>query len=45
MGNLLSGDVAPLNPFGGVKAPRRFIIHPLFSQSSASVFREIRHAR
>ena len=46
MGNSLSGDVTRLTPFGLVKAPRRFIKHPLFSQRpSASVFREGRHAR
>jgi hypothetical protein len=46
MGNLLSGDVTRLIPFGRVKTPRRFIKYPLFSQpSSASVSREGRHAR
>ncbi|GEM_PF-3430734 len=46
MGNLLSGDVSRLIPFGWVKAPRRFIRNPLFSPaSSASVSREGRHAR
>lgn len=46
MGNLLSGDVTRLNPFGWVKTPRRFIKYPLFSQaSSAPVSREGRHAR
>ncbi len=46
MGNLLSGDVRRLIPFGGVKVPRHFIKTPLFSQaSSASVSREGRHAR
>lgn len=46
MGNLLSGDVTRLTSFGGVKAPRRFITYPLFSQTpSASVSREARHAR
>jgi hypothetical protein len=46
MGNLLSGDVTRLIPFGGVKKPRRFIKYSQFSQaSSASVSREGRHAR
>jgi hypothetical protein len=40
MGNSLSGDVTRLTFFGGVKAPRRFINDPLFSQTpSASVSR------
>jgi len=46
MGNSLSGDVTRLSPFGRVKAPRRFVKYPLFSQAlSASASREGRHAR
>lgn len=46
MGNLLSGDVNRLTPFGEVKAPRRLITYTLFSQpSAASVSREACHAR
>jgi hypothetical protein len=46
MGNSLSGDFTRLNPFGGVKTPRRFFKYPLFNQTpSASVSREGRHAR
>ncbi len=46
MGNLLSGDVNRLTPFGGVKASRRLFTFTLFSQpSAASVSREVRHAR
>lgn len=46
MGNLLSGDVNRLIPFGRVKTPRHFTKYPLFSQaSSASVSREGHHAR
>jgi hypothetical protein len=46
MGNLLSGDVTRLIPFGRVKTPRRFIKNPLSSQTtSASLSREARHAR
>jgi hypothetical protein len=46
MGNLLSGDVTRLTPFGGVKTPPRFIKNPLCIQTpSASAAREGRHAR